>query len=148
MYFHQILQGIASNLMDSNLFQVRSSTFHETYRWVLVTWGFLLRHFQPSVGLVFWEYQMSSLIWVIGHLLSKFQTSKMPKAKYMQLNISLNEARAKADLLQTQMFQKRCTITPSEFQAISDELTQILAHIRYKENLFKKLEKEGNQPLP
>ena len=45
------------------------------------------------------EYQMSSLIWVIGHLFSKSQTSKMPKVKYMQLNISLNEARAKADLL-------------------------------------------------
>ena len=66
----------------------------------------------------------------------------------MQLNISLNEARAKADLLRTQMFQKVCTITPSEFQAILDELTQVLAHIRYKKNLFKKLEKEANQPLP
>ena len=99
MYFQQILQGIASNLMDSNLFQVRSSTFRETYRWVLVTWGLLLRHFQPSVGLVFWEYQMSSLIWVIGHLLSKSQTSKIPKAKYMQLNLFSNEARVKADLL-------------------------------------------------
>ena len=66
---------------------------------------------------------MSSLIWVIGHLHSKSQTSKMPKAKYMQLSISLNEPRAKADLLQTQMFQKGCIITPSEFQAILDELT-------------------------
>ena len=27
MYFQQILQEISSNLMDSNLFQVRSSTF-------------------------------------------------------------------------------------------------------------------------
>ena len=144
MYFQQILQGIASNLIDSNLFQVRSSTFCETYRWVLVTWGFLPRHFQPPVGLVFWEYQMSSLIWVIGHMLSKSQTSKMLKAKYMQINTSLNKARAKADLLQTQMFQKGCTITPSEFQAILDEFTQVLAHIRYKENLFKKLEKEAN----
>ena len=99
MYFQEILQGIASNLMDSNLFQVRSSTFCETYRWVLVTWGFLPRDFQPSVGLVFMEYQMSSLIWDIGHLLSKSQTSKMSKAKYMQLNISLNETRVKADLL-------------------------------------------------
>ena len=61
MYFQQILQGIASNLMDSNLFQLKSSTFHETYSWVLVTWGFLPRHFQASVGQVFWEYQMGSL---------------------------------------------------------------------------------------
>ena len=66
----------------------------------------------------------------------------------MQLNISLNEARVKADLLQTQMLHKGCTIIPSEFQAISDELTQVLAYIRYKETLFKKLEKEANQPLP
>ena len=44
--------------MDSNLFQVKSSTFFEM---VLVTWGFLPTYFQPSVGLVLWEYQMSSL---------------------------------------------------------------------------------------
>ena len=50
MYFQQILQGIASNFMDSNLFQLKSSTFCETYRWVLVTWGFLLTYFQPSMG--------------------------------------------------------------------------------------------------
>ena len=50
MYFQDILQGIASNLMDSNLSQLKSSTFHETYRWVLVTWGFLLTYFQASVG--------------------------------------------------------------------------------------------------
>ena len=142
MCCQQILQGTASNLMDSNLFQLKSSTLWKTYRWMLVTWGFLPRHFQPSVGLVFWEYQMSSLIWVIGHLPSKSQTSKMPKAKYMQLNISLNEARVKADLLQTQMFQKVCTITPSEFQAILDELKQVLAYIRYKDNLFKSWKKK------
>ena len=45
MYFQQILQGIASDLMDSNLFQVRSSTFHETYRWVLVIWGIFTEAF-------------------------------------------------------------------------------------------------------
>ena len=72
----------------------------------------------------------------------------MPKGKYVELNMPLNEARAKANFLQMQMLQKGCTITPSEFQAISDELTQVLAHIRYKENLFKKIEKEGNQPPP
>ena len=66
----------------------------------------------------------------------------------MMLKMSLAEARVKADLLRTQMLQKGCTITPSEFQAIWDELTQVLAYIRYKENLFKKLEKEANQPLP
>ena len=68
MYFQQILQGIASDFMDSNLFQLKSSAFHETYRWVLVTWGFLPRHFQPSVELVLWEYQTGSCILVIGHL--------------------------------------------------------------------------------
>ena len=62
MYFQQILQGITSDLMDSNLFQVRNSTFHKTYKWVLVTWGYLPTYFQPSVGLFFWGYHMSSLI--------------------------------------------------------------------------------------
>ena len=56
MYFQDILQEIASNLKDSNLFQLKNSTFHETYRWVLVTWGFYLTYFQASVGLFFWEY--------------------------------------------------------------------------------------------
>ena len=51
MYFQDILQGIASNLMDSNLFQLKSSTLPETYRWLPVTWGFLLTNFQASVGL-------------------------------------------------------------------------------------------------
>ena len=101
MYFQQILQGIASDLMDSNLFQVRSSTFHETYRWVLVTWGFLPRHLQPFVGLVLWEYQMRSLIWVIGNLATSGHTFKlnMPKAKCMKLKLSLAEARAKGVFL-------------------------------------------------
>ena len=51
MYFQEILLGIASNLMDYNLFQLKSSTFHETYRWVPITWGFLPTHFKASVGL-------------------------------------------------------------------------------------------------
>ena len=68
MYFQDILQGIASNLMDSNLFQLNSSTFCKTYRWVLVTGGILPTYFQASVGLVLWKYQTGSLIWVIGHL--------------------------------------------------------------------------------
>ena len=84
MYFQQILQKIASNLMDSNLFQVRSITLCQTYRW----------------------------------------------------------------MLRTQMLQKGCSCTHSKFQAISDELTEILAYIQYKENLFKKLDKEANQPQP
>ena len=40
MYFQEILQGIASDLMDSNLFQLKGSTFCKTYRWVPVTWDF------------------------------------------------------------------------------------------------------------
>ena len=99
MYFQDILQEIVSNLMDSNLFQLKSSTFCETCRWVLVTGGYLPTYFQASVGPVFWEYQTGSLIWVIGHLATGYQTIKMPKAKYMSLNISLAEARAKAVFL-------------------------------------------------
>ena len=62
MYFQEILQGIASDLMDSNLFQLKSSTFCETYRQVPVTWGFLPTYFEAYVGLFFWEYQIDSLI--------------------------------------------------------------------------------------
>ena len=46
MYFQDILQEIASNLMDSNLFQLKSSTLWKTYRWVVVTWGFLPTYFK------------------------------------------------------------------------------------------------------
>ena len=60
MYFQQILQGVASNLMDSNLFHIRSSTFCKTCRWVLVTWGFLLTYFQLFYSTYFnlghWSY--------------------------------------------------------------------------------------------
>ena len=52
MYSQDILQEIASNLMDSNLFQLKRSTFHKTYRWVPITCGFSLTYFQASVGLV------------------------------------------------------------------------------------------------
>ena len=93
MYFQDILQGIASDLMDSNLFQLKSSTFHETYRWVPVTWGFLPTYFQSSVGLFFWEYQIDSLFWIIGHLANICHIDNMPR-DYMSLNISLAEARA------------------------------------------------------
>ena len=136
MYFQDILQGIASDLMDSNLFQLKSSTFRETYRWVLVTWGFLLTYFQVSVGLVFWEYQTGSLIWVIGHLATGCQTIKMPKAKYMSLNISLAEAMAKAVFLQTQMQQKGCSCKASQFQEISDQLCEVWPTFK-KKNVWK-----------
>ena len=90
------------------------------------------------------------LIWFIGHWATGDHTFKsdMPKANYTKLKLTLAEARAKAALLQTQMYQKGCTVSPAEFQKIWDELTQVLAHIRYKENLFKKLKKEGRQPPP
>ena len=58
--FQDILQGIAPNLMGSNLFQLKSSTFHKTYRWVPITWGFLPTYFQASVGPYFWEYHVNS----------------------------------------------------------------------------------------
>ena len=40
---------------------------------VLVNWGFLLTYFQTSVGLLFWEYQIGSLMQVIGHIYSNEQ---------------------------------------------------------------------------
>ena len=134
--------------MDSNLFQLKSSTFHKIYRWVLVTWGFLPTYFQASVGLVFWEYQTGSLIWVIGHLATGFHTYKMPKANYMLLNISLAETRVEAVLLQTQMHQKGCSCKSSKFQEISDRSCQVLAYIQYKERLEKQLAKKARQPPP
>ena len=66
----------------------------------------------------------------------------------MQLNISLAEARAKAVFLQTQMQQKVCTCKSSMYQDISDQLSEVLANIQYKECLEKQLAKEGRQPPP
>ena len=133
--------------MDSNLFQLKSSTLWKTYRWVLVTWGFLLTYFQPSVGLVFWEYQTGSLIWVIGHLANICHIDNMPR-DYMSLNISLAEARVEAIWLRTHMHQKGCMCKSSTFQEISDRLCKLLAYIAYKERLQKQLEKQAIQPPP
>ena len=115
---------------------------------MLVTGGFLLTYFQASVGLVFWEYQTGSLIRVIGHLATGYQTIKMPKAKYMSLNISLAEARAKAVFLRTQMQQKGCSCKASQFHEISDQLCEVLAYIQYKECLEEQLAKEGSSLHP
>ena len=134
--------------MDSNLFQLKSSTFCETYRWVLVTWGFLLTYFQAPEGLVFWEYQTGSLVWVINHLATGRHTCKMPKANYMSLNISLAEAREEAILLRTQMHQKGCMCKSSTYQEISDRLCKGLAYIQYRERSEKQLAKQARQPPP
>ena len=98
--------------------------------------------------LVFWEYQTGSLIWVIGHLATGYETIKMPKAKYMSLNISLAEAKVKAVFLQTQMQQKGCSCKASQFQQISDQLCEVLAYLQHEECLEKQLAKEGRQPPP
>ena len=134
--------------MDSNLFQLKSSTFHKTYRWVLVTWGFLLMYFQASVGLVFRESQTGSLIWVIGHLATGCHTCKMPKANSMSLNISLAEAKVEAVFPRTQMHQKGCTCKSSTYQKISDRLCKVLAYIQYKERLEKQFAKKANSLHP
>ena len=68
MNFQDILQEIGSYLMDSNLFQIKSSTFHETYSWVLVSWGLEMTYFQASVGLFFLE--MPDEQFNLGHLSS------------------------------------------------------------------------------
>ena len=62
--------------------------------------------FSSICGTGFWEYQTGRLIWVIGHSATGYQTIKMPEAKYMSLNISLAEARAKAVFLQTKCIRK------------------------------------------
>ena len=104
--------------------------------------------FSSICGTLFWEYQIGSLIWVIGHLATGCQTFKMAKAKHMSLNISLAEARVQAVFLQTQMHQKGCTCKASKFQEISDQLCQVLAYIQYKEWIKKQLAKEGREPPP
>ena len=76
MYFQEILQGIASNLIDSNLFQLKRSTFCKTYRQVPVTWGFLLTYFQASVGVYFLgipDRQLNLGHWSFGYRLSDIQ---------------------------------------------------------------------------
>ena len=75
MYFQEILQGIASNLVDSNLFQLKSSTFCKAYRWVPVTWGFLPTYFQAYVGVVLGipDRQLNLGYWSFGYRLSDIQ---------------------------------------------------------------------------
>ena len=112
-----------------------------------VTWGFLPTYFQASVGLFFWEYQIGSLIWVIGHLAYICHIGNLPR-DYMNLNISLAEARAEAACLRAQMQQKGCACKSSTFQEISYRLCELLADIAYKERQQKQLEKQARQPPP
>ena len=91
MYFQDILQGIASNLMDSNLFQLKSSTFHETYRWVPVTWEFLLTYFQASVRLLFLGIPDRQLN--VGHWSFGFSLSNMDNFGRMMLYSNTQNAR-------------------------------------------------------
>ena len=55
MHFQDILQEIASNLMDSNLFQLEGKTFCKTYRWVLVNLGLGDDIFSSICGTYFWK---------------------------------------------------------------------------------------------
>ena len=43
----------------------------------------------------------------------------------MMLKMSLAEASAKAAFLRTKMFQKCCTVSATEFQNFSDQLTHV-----------------------
>ena len=92
MYFQDILQEIVSDLMDYNLSQLKSSTFTETYRWVLVTWGFLPTYFQPSVGLFFPRIPDRQLN--LGHMCFSLQTSSIKM-------VNVDEVRAYLSSLNT-----------------------------------------------
>ena len=53
MYFQDILQEIASNLMDSNLFQLKSSTFHKNIQVGTCHLGILTDIFSSICGTFF-----------------------------------------------------------------------------------------------
>ena len=60
------------------------------------------------------------------------------KAEYMNLDISIAEAREETAYLRTQMHQKGCTCKHITFQQILNRLCKLLAYIQYKSNLEKK----------
>ena len=122
--------------LDGFLFQLKSSTFHEIYSWVPVPLGFLPTTFQASVGLVFWEYQIGSFIWVIGYLATGCQTFKMPKAKHLSLNISLAEARVKAVFLQTKCNKKAAHVMQVNFRKFLTNCVKFLHTFNIK-NVWK-----------
>ena len=70
------------------------------------------------------------------------------KAEYMNLAISIAEARVETAYLRNQMHQKGCTCKHSTFQQILDRFCKLLAYIQYKINLEKKLVKQARQPPP
>ena len=71
----------------------------------------------------------------------------MPECDYMKLELSLVEARGKADLLRIQMHQRGYTCEGNVYQAISDRICKLLAYIQYKENMEKRKErKQGTLP--
>ena len=65
MYFQDILGEIASDLMDSNLSELKSNTLCKTYRWVLVTFGILTDTFTTICWTFFLGIPVSQLN--LGH---------------------------------------------------------------------------------
>ena len=82
------------------------------------------------MGLVFSEYQTGGLIWVIVHFANFCHMGNMPR-DYVNLNISLAEAKAEAVWLRTHLHQKGYKYKSSTFREILDKLCKLLAYIAY-----------------
>ena len=66
----------------------------------------------------------------------------------MSLKISLEEARAEAVWLRTQIHQKGSMCKSSILKKILDSLCKVLAYIAHKERQQKQLDKQARQPPP
>ena len=130
MYFEEILQGITSNLMDSNLFQLKSSTFHKTYRLVLVTRVFLQTHFQASVGLFFLGIPDEQFN--LGHWSFPLTVSSMAPRKFTIDRIRTRKAIAKVITLKDKIYRSSGTLVGAKFTKASERLQYLLLLLRYR----------------
>ena len=130
MYFQEISQEIASNLMDYNLLQLKSSTFHETYRWVLVNLGLGDDIFSSICGTFFLGIPDEQFN--LGHWSFAYRITSMSPCKYMTDRIRTRKAIAKVIKLRDEIYRSSGTLVGSKFTKASERLEYLLLLLRYR----------------
>ena len=112
--------------MDSNLFQLASSTLCKTKRWVLVTWGLEITYFQASVGQFFF---VSDSFY--------YRIASMPPCRrqiplYMTDRIRTRAAIVEVIKLKNKIYRSSGTLVAAKLTKASERLQYLLQLLRYR----------------
>ena len=117
MYFQDILQGIALNLMGSNLFELKSST-HTGGCWSL---GDFYQHIFKHL----WDKQFNT-----GHWSFAYRISSMALGKYT--TDRTRKAIAEVIELRDKIYRSSGTLVGAKFTKASERLQYLLLLLRYR----------------